>query len=131
MIVLDASVAVAGLLVASTAGEAARDVLRSGPLHAPHLLDVEVTSAVRRWVMSGQLTEQEARASLADLRDLSVDRHAHEPFLDRVLDLRDSLSAYDAMYVGLAELLGAQLVTADQRLARASGIRCPVLVLPR
>ena len=130
MIVLDASVAVTGLLVAGSAGDAARDVLRSGPLHAPHLLDVEVTSAVRHWVVSGRLTERQARMSLGDLRDLAVDRHAHEPFLDRVLDLRDSFSVYDAMYVALAELLGAPLVTADQRLARAAGIRCTVLLLP-
>jgi predicted nucleic acid-binding protein len=130
VIVLDASVAVTGLLVAGSAGEAARDVLHSGSLHAPHLLDVEVTSAVRRWVVSGRLTEQEARFSLADLRDLAIDRHAHDPFLDRALDLRGSVSAYDAMYVALAELLGAPLVTADQRLARASGIHCDVMLLP-
>jgi len=130
VIVLDASVAVTGLLVAGSAGDAARDVLRSGPVHAPHLLDVEVASAVRRWVVSGRLSEREARMSLADLRDLAVDRHAHEAFLDRALDLRDSVSPYDAMYVALAELLGAPLVTADQRLARASGIRCTVLLLP-
>lgn len=126
MIVVDASVVVAGLLVAGPEGDAARDVLRSGPLHAPHLLDVEATSAVRRWVLSGRLTVEQARMPLQDLRDLAVDRHAHEPFLDRVLELRDALSAYDAVYVALAELLGAPLVTADRRIARAPGIRCAV-----
>lgn len=125
----DASVVVAGLLVAGPAGDAARDVLRSEPLHAPHLLDVETTSAVRRWVLSGRLSVEHARMSLLDLRDLAADRHAHEPLLDRVLDLWDAVSAYDAMYVALAELLGARLVTADHRLARAPGIRCPVTLL--
>jgi predicted nucleic acid-binding protein len=129
VIVLDASVVVTGLLVAGPAGAAAREVLRSGPLHVPHLLDVEVTSAVRRWVLSGRLSVEHARMSLLDLRDLAADRHAHEPLLDRVLDLRDALSAYDAMYVALAELLGTSLVTGDQRLARAPGILCPVTLL--
>jgi predicted nucleic acid-binding protein len=129
VIVLDASVAVTGLLVAGPAGDAAREVLRTEPLHAPHLLDVEVTSAIRRWVLSGRLSVEDARMSLRDLRDMAADRHAHEPLLDRALDLRDAVSAYDAVYVALAELLGARLVTADHRLARASGIRCPVTLL--
>jgi len=129
VIVLDASVAVTGLLVSGPAGDAARDVLRTEPLHAPHLLDVEVTSAIRRWVLFGRLSVEDARMSLRDLRDLAADRHAHEPLLDRALDLRDAVSAYDAVYVALAELLGARLVTADQRLARAPGIRCPVTLL--
>jgi predicted nucleic acid-binding protein len=129
VIVLDASVVVTGLLVAGPAGDAAREVLRTEPLHAPHLLDVEVTSAIRRWVLSGRLSVEDARMSLRDLRDLAADRHAHEPLLDRALDLRDAVSAYDAVYVALAELLGARLVTADHRLARAPGIRCPVTLL--
>jgi len=129
VIVLDASVVVTGLLVAGPAGDAAREVLRSGPLHAPHLLDVEATSAVRRWVLSGRLSVEYARMSLLDLRDMAVDRHGHEPLLDRVLDLRDAVSAYDAVYVALAELLGARLVTADYRLARAPGLRCPVTLV--
>jgi predicted nucleic acid-binding protein len=129
VIVVDASVVVTGLLVAGSAGDAARELLRSGPLHAPHLLDVEVASVVRRWVLSGRLSVEHARMFLLDLRDLPADRHAHEPLLDRVLDLRDAVSAYDAMYVALAELLGARLVTADHRLARAPGIRCSVTLL--
>ncbi len=129
MIVVDASVVVTGLLVAGPAGDAAREVLQSGPLHAPHLLDVEVASAIRRWVLAGRLPVEHAKMALLDLRDLAADRHAHEPLLDRVLDLRDAISAYDAVYVALAELLGARLVTADHRLARAPGIRCPVTLL--
>ena len=127
MIVVDASVVVAGLLVSGPAGEAARDALRSQDAHAPHLLDVEATSAIRRWVLSGRLTVGEGRASLRDLGDLAVARHAHEPLLDRALDLRDAVSAYDAVYVALAELLGAPLLTADLRLTRAPGLRCAVV----
>ena len=67
--------------------------------------------------------------SLRDLRDLAADRHSHEPLLDGVLDLRNAVSAYDAVYVALAELFRARLVTADHRSARAPGIRCPVTLL--
>ena len=129
MIVLDASVVVTGLLVAGREGDGAREVLRSGPLHAPHLLDVEAASAVRRWVLSGRLSVEHARRSLLDLRDLAADRHAHEPLLERVLDLRDAVSAYDAVYVALAELLGATLFTADERLTRAPRVRCPISLI--
>ncbi|MGY1690336.1 type II toxin-antitoxin system VapC family toxin [Geodermatophilus sp. SYSU D01105] len=127
MIVADASAVVAALLVSGPAGDAARDALRSEEAHAPHLLDVEATSAICRWVLAGRLTVDAARSSLRDLRDLAVARHAHDPLLDRALDLRDTVSAHDAVYVALAELLGASLLTADARLARAPGVRCRVV----
>ena len=115
MIVADASVVVAALLVAGEDGDAARRVLLSDEAAAPHLLDVEVTSAIRRGVLGGRLAAADAREHVRDLRDLAISRHAHEPLLDRVLELRDSLSAYDGTYVALAEVLGATLVTADAR----------------
>ena len=102
MIVVDASVVVAALLVDNEEGDAAREVLGSDAAHAPHLLDVEVTSAVRRWVLAGRLTIEESRASIRDLGDLTITRHGHEPVLDRVLELRDAVSAYDGTYLALA-----------------------------
>ena len=129
MIVVDASVVVSALLVDREEGDAARQALRSDPVHAPHLLDVEVTSAVRRWVLAGRLTVEEARSSIRDLADLAITRHGHEPLLDRVLELRDAVSAYDGTYVALAELLGATMVTGNRRLSRAPGARCPVPVI--
>ena len=128
MIVVDASVVVSALLVGREGG-AAREALRSDAAHAPHLLDVEVTSAVRRWVLAGRLRVEEARSSIRDLGDLAVTRHGHEPLLDRVLELRDAVSAYDGTYVALAEILGATMVTGDGRLSRAPGVRCPVSVI--
>ncbi len=129
MIVVDASVVVTALLVGSEEGDAAREALRSDAAHAPHLLDVEVTSAVRRWVLASRLTVEEARSSIRDLGDLAITRHGHEPVLDRVLELRDAVSAYDGTYLALAELLGATMVTGDRRLSRAPGVRCPVSVI--
>ena len=129
MIVVDASVVVSALLVNGPEGEAARQALRSDAAHAPHLLDVEVTSAVRRWVLAGRFGVEEARSSIRDLADLAITRHGHEPLLDRVLELRDAVSAYDGTYIALAELLGATMVTGDRRLSRAPGVRCPVSVI--
>jgi predicted nucleic acid-binding protein len=53
------------------------------------------------------------------------------PFLERVWELRDNVSAYDAAYIALAELLGCSLLTVDSRLGGAPGVRCPVIVVPR
>ncbi|MFW3171355.1 type II toxin-antitoxin system VapC family toxin [Geodermatophilus sp. CPCC 206100] len=129
MIVVDASVVVTALLVGGAEGDAAREALRSEEPHAPHLLDVEATSAIRRWVLTGRLTVEEARSSIRDLGELAITRHGHGPLLDRVLELRDAVSAYDGTYVALAELLAAHLVTGDRRLSRAPGLRCPVSVI--
>jgi predicted nucleic acid-binding protein len=129
LIVVDASVVVTALLADSEEGDAAREALRSEAAHAPHLLDVEVTSAVRRWVLAGRLTVEQARSSIRDLVDLAITRHGHESLLDRVLELRDAVSAYDGTYVALAELLRATVVTGDRRLSRAPGLRCPVSVI--
>ncbi|MGY1619044.1 type II toxin-antitoxin system VapC family toxin [Geodermatophilus sp. SYSU D00691] len=128
MIVVDASVVVAGLLVAGDEGDGARALLARDDAHAPHLIDVEVTAAIRRWVLSGRLSAADGAAFLADLRALAVSRHAHEALLDRVLELRDSVTAYDATYVALAELLDAPLATVDLHLTRAPGPRCPFVV---
>ena len=130
MIVVDASVVVAALLSAGGAGARARERLRLDPdVHVPHLLDVEVTSALRRRVRLGQTQPDVATAVLADLADLPALRWDHQPLLGRVWDLRDNVTTYDAVYVVLAEMLDATLVTSDERLARAPGLRCRVEVL--
>lgn len=130
MIVADASVVVAALLSASGAGARARERLRGDPdLHVPHLLDVEVTAALRRRVRLGQTDPDTAVDVLGDLSDLAATRWDHEPLLRRVWELRENVTTYDACYVVLAEILGAELVTSDVRLARAPGLRCTVDVL--
>jgi len=92
-------------------------------LHVPHLLDIEVAQVLRRYVREAQLTERDAADALQDLRDLDLTRHAHEPLLGRVWALRQNFSAYDAVYVALAEMLDASLVTCDRRLAHAPGMK--------
>ena len=81
-------------------------------------------------MLSGQVAVFDAHLHLGDLRDLMITRHAHELLLDRMLELRASVSAYDGSYVALAELLDATLVTADARLTRAPGPRCRMQLLP-
>lgn len=130
MIVADASIVVAALLSTSGAGARARERLRQDPdLHVPHLLDVEVTAALRRRVRLGQTASDTALEVLADLAALAATRWDHEPLLHRVWELRDNVTAYDACYIVLAEMLDAVFVTSDLRLARAPGLHCAVDVL--
>jgi predicted nucleic acid-binding protein len=119
VIVLDAS-AVIELLLGTTAGRviAARIADPALALHVPHLLDIEVAQVLRRYTRDGQLDVAAAAEALGDLRSLDLQRHAHEPLLDRIWALRQNLTAYDAAYVALAEALDAVLLTCDGRLAR-------------
>lgn len=129
MIVVDASVVVTALADDGPDGDLARGRLRGERLAAPHLLDLEVTSAWRRLVAAGELDERRARLALADLQGLRVNRVRHGDLLDRCWELRGSVTVYDAAYVALAELLDVTLVTADAKLAKAPGSRCPIEVL--
>ena len=132
MIVLDAS-ALVELLLDTLTGRtiATRIADPSLGLHVPHLADVEVVQALRRYAKDGELDAAAAAVALEDLHALDLQRHAHEPLLDRVWELRDNLSAYDAVYVALAEVLDARVLTCDGRLARAPGLaRCVELVKP-
>lgn len=129
MIVVDASVAaqaVSGLDDRNI--EAARRLVQ-GPLCAPHLLDIEVASALRSMLRRNEIPEPVARRALRRLSRLPIDRLPHSPLIERCWQLRDNLSVYDASYVALAEVLGATLLTSDQRLARSPGIRCDVELL--
>ncbi len=126
MIVVDASAALVALLNAGPA----RDLLANERLHAPHLVDSEVASGLRRLVMAERIGGAAGWAALDAFRRLGVTRYAVFPFLERVWELRENVSAYDASYVALAELLGCSLLTADGRLSRAPGLRCAVTVVP-
>ena len=131
MIILDASFLVMMLGDDGTEGTRARDRARGEELAAPHLVDLEVTSVLRRAVAAGSMTSQRARQALQDLADLDVERVAHTTLLPRVWELRDNYTAYDACYVALAELFSAPLLTYDARMAGASGARCSFEVFPR
>lgn len=127
MIVIDASAAAAALL---NDGQARR-LIAIEAVHAPHLVDAEVVSVLRRQVAAGLLNSAKARRALDVWSRIGLIRYAALPLLDRVWELRDAVSAYDAMYVALAENLDCALVTADARLSRANGPRCAITVVPR
>jgi len=126
VIVVDASVVVTALADDGPDGDLCRDRLAGQALAAPHLMDLEVGSVLRRLVRNGDVPERRAHLALTDLADLPVERAPSLPLLSRCWELRDNLTIYDAAYVALAEILDVRLLTADGRLARAAGPRCPV-----
>jgi predicted nucleic acid-binding protein len=122
MIVVDASAVLEALLSMPAARAVeARMFEPSQTLHAPHLLDVEVAQVVRRYAANGDIDVARGRMALDDLADLPLHRYPHHILLPRVWDLRNNITAYDAMYVALAEVLDAPLLTRDKRLAASPG----------
>ena len=122
MIVVDASAVLETLLRTPNAQAVERRLFDpSQTLHAPHLLDVEIAQVLRRYAGNGEIDGERGRAALADLADLPLHRYPHDFLLPRVWELRENLTAYDAVYVALAEALDAPLLTCDRRLATAPG----------
>lgn len=115
MIVIDASA-----MVEALCGAAPPDDLLTalaGDIHAPHLLDVEVTSVLRGLELGKVITPDRAGLALADYRDFAIERHDLAPLHERVWQLRHQFTSYDATYIALAEALAAPLVTCDRKLA--------------
>jgi predicted nucleic acid-binding protein len=127
VIVVDASAALSALLNDGPA----RRALAGEQLHVPHLIDSEVANALRRGVASSLSEPGDAWIALDRWRRLGMSRHGVLCLLERVWELRENLSAYDASYVVLAESLDCALVSGDVRLSRASGLRCALTVVPR
>ncbi|MBV9755437.1 MAG: type II toxin-antitoxin system VapC family toxin, partial [Alphaproteobacteria bacterium] len=120
MIVVDASALLEALLRTAAAASIERRLFAAGQtLHAPHLLDLEVAQVLRRYAAGGELAAPRGRDALADLSDFPLQRWPHDVLLPRVWELRNNLTAYDAVYIALAEALDAPLLTRDQRLAGA------------
>jgi predicted nucleic acid-binding protein len=118
------------LLLRREAYERVADLLlaQGEVLHAPCLLDVEVAQVLRRLERAGVLSAARAEEALDDMQALRIVHHAHAPLLRRVWEIRQNLSACDALYVALAEALDTALVTMDRRLAGAPGHEADVVV---
>ena len=126
MIVVDASALIEALL-RMPMGQAVNERLRiAGSLHAPHLLDIEVAQVVRRHAARGAIDEARGREALLDLAELPMHRYSHQFLLPLVWELRGNLTAYDAAYVALADILEAPLLTRDKRLAATASPRVTV-----
>lgn len=125
MIVIDASVVIDLLLRTGSWEAAGRRIARS-TLHAPELLDLEVLQVLRRYRLHEGLVESRAATAVSDLAALRIRRHRHELYRSRIWALHENLSAYDAVYVALAEALRAPLLTRDARLTRSPGHRARI-----
>lgn len=128
MIVLDASAAIEWLIKSPAGTKVDRRLFSFPPvtLHVPHLLDVEAAQVLRRYVREKTMTASRGEEALQDLQDLPLNRYPHDILMPRVWELRAALTAYDAVYIALAELLDAPLVTCDRKIALAPGHRARV-----
>ena len=105
-------------------------LLEAGPpLAAPYIVDLEVISAIRGFVLTGQIAEEDGRALLRRLGRLPLVRHEHQPLTSRIWELRHHLTAYAAAYVALAERLDTPLLTRDLHLSRTPGVECVIHVI--
>lgn len=129
MLVVDASVLAVALADDGGDGDRARARLRGETLAAPDLIDLEVTSVLRGRVSGGHLEGRRGDLALEDLLALPMQRVPARRLVPRCWELRDNLTVYDAAYVALAEALDSTLLTADQRLAKATGPRCQIEVM--
>ena len=122
MIVLDASAVLEVLFRSRVGSEIEKRILSPREtLYAPHLLDLEVAQVLRRYWLSGEINPERGKEAIEDLRDLPINRYPHDIFLDRIWELRYNMTAYDAVYVALAEALPAPLLTCDAHLASSPG----------
>lgn len=118
--VVDAS----AIIEVFTSKEPARDLRRRvllGDLIAPQLFDLEIAQVLRKLVMWDKLTETDAYETLSDIKESPILRCDHAPLLERIWELRQAITAYDAAYVALAERFDVPLITCDQRLAGSNG----------
>lgn len=127
MIVVDCSALLELLLQTHHGRSVENRLFQAGEtIHVPHLIDVETAQVLRRFVLREDLGEDRARQALEDLADMPFNRYPHDFLLPRIWELKPNLTAYDAAYVSLAELLQAPLVTCDERLSNAPGHRAKI-----
>jgi predicted nucleic acid-binding protein len=130
MIVLDASVVVELLTNGALAASLRRELEGSeDSFLAPHLLDVEVTSALRNLVAGRRIDSRRSKELLTGLAALPAERFSHLPLLGRIWELRHNFTAYDAAYIALAEATGSVLYTCDEKLSK--GHRARVVLFTR
>lgn len=130
MIVVDASILANALGDDEEDGDAARSELRAaGDLAAPDLVDVETVAVLRKRWLARAISDDRFDAAVTDLQRWDFERVPTLRLVRRAYELRANVTAYDAMYVALAEALGCELLTADQLLAGATGPRCSIRAL--
>ena len=126
-VVADSSALVASLVDYGSDGRWVEDSFAGEDLICPELALAEASNILRRMELSGQLSHAEAAAAYDELFDIDIVMYPFTPFADRIWELRNNLTIYDAWYVALAEALDCPLVTLDRRLSRAQGPTCAIL----
>jgi predicted nucleic acid-binding protein len=130
LIVVDAAVLANVLGDDGRDGQRARlEFRRADALAAPDLVDVETVAVLRKRWIAGTVSDRRFAAAVIDLEQLDLDRYPALPFMRRAYELRANVTVYDAAYLALAEVLDCELLTADGRLAQASGPRCAIRLL--
>jgi predicted nucleic acid-binding protein len=130
LIVVDASILANVIGDDGLDGQRARaEVGSAGELAAPDLVDVETVAVLRKRWIAGTISDGRFAEAIDDLEAIELDRYPTLPLMRRSYELRANVTAYDATYIALAEVLGCELLTGDTRLARATGPRCPVRLL--
>lgn len=127
-IIVDASVLVAAAIDAGPNGKWAEQVVSSDSIHGPEIVLAETVNILRRLELAQQVTTFEASSAFQDCMQLRIECYPFEPFAERVWELRNTLTSYDAWYVAVAEALSLPFATLDARLARAPGPRCAFLL---
>ena len=121
VLVIDTSAILEALAARNPAPGLVEHLAADGDFHAPHLIDVEILHALRRMVRREEISTDRATDVRSDFADTAIARYHHLPLSDRIWELRHNLSAYDAAFVALAELLAVPLVTCDGRMASSCG----------
>ncbi|OAB58129.1 hypothetical protein AY599_00280 [Leptolyngbya valderiana BDU 20041] len=129
--VVDASVLVAALIDSGPDGQWAEQCLVDATLCGPQILPVEASNILRRAELAGVIDPTTSTQAHQALNALPIALFDHEPLAERIWSLRHTLTAYDASYVALAEMLDGELATLDRRLSNAPGTHCRFALPPR
>jgi predicted nucleic acid-binding protein len=121
ILVVDTSAVLAALIGQPGPSDLNERLADDGDLHAPHLIDIELLHALRRLTMKGQLSEDRAADARGDFVELTIVRYPHVNLMDRIWELRHNLTAYDAAFIALSEILQVPLITCDAALASVPG----------
>lgn len=130
-VVVDASALLRALQNTQGHAQHATGPLSGLLLHAPHHLDAEITNAIRKLVLRGEIPVVQAEVLLHRHRRTAIERFALRPLIEHAWALKENITLYDAMYVALAMVLAVPLITTDARLARAASAFCEVTTLSR
>ena len=129
MIVVDASVVVDYLLAAQIENQLTALIGSSELLLAPQNIDLEVLNALRRGNYGGVQAKKAAANAFVNFGELRIVRYPSTPFLARIWQLRENVTAYDAAYISLAEAVAMPFYTRDRKLARATGHSAHIILI--